>query len=98
MEIGCQQHHGERRPKGWREQVADFEEEPFQPSERRLSPVQDLQDQGAPGGVALLSGVLVQEGHLRHVREEDAQHQELQAELNLEPIFLRDLVDFILHL
>ena len=42
--------------------------------------MQDLPLQGAPAGLALLPGVQLQEGHLRHVRKEDDERQELQAE------------------
>ena len=34
----------------------------------------------APGELALLPRVRLQEGHLRHVRQEDDERQELQAE------------------
>ena len=47
-----------------------FSTEPFQ----RVS---HLSHQSAPGRVPLLPGVRLQEGHLRHVRQENPRHQEL---------------------
>ena len=52
---------------------------PLQPVHGRVQEVQDLPLQGAPAGLALLPGVQLQEGHLRHVRQEDDERQELQA-------------------
>ena len=42
--------------------------------------MQDLQAEGAPGGVPLLPAMRLQEGHLRHVRGQDHQHKGVQAE------------------
>ena len=67
-------------PSSRREQVADLEEGPLQSVHGRVQEVQDLPLQGAPARLALLPGVQLQEGHLRHVRQEDDERQELQAE------------------
>ena len=46
---------------------------------------QFISAKSAPGGVSLLPGLRLQEGDLRDVRSQGAEHQGLQTELHLMP-------------
>lgn len=83
VERGRAEHDRERRPIDKREQGVDVEKVALQPVHDQIRQVSHLQADRAPGGLLLLSTVLLQEGHLFHVRCQDSRDQILSSIVRL---------------
>ena len=83
VERGRAQHNGERRSIDQREQGVDVEKVALQSVHDQVRQVSHLQADRAPAQLVLLPAVLIQEGHLLHVRRQDTRDQELSTNVGL---------------